>query len=164
MNKKLNLNQQNLLKKIDNWMLYRLASLIKIPMLIISGVRIENIVDDKCSTYVRYRYINKNPFNSIYFAVLSMAAELSTGALALLAAGGISSDISFILTGMKATFIKKAQGRTTFICKQGHELIDAALDARKTSEARQETVHTEGYNENGELVAQFEFTWSFKQR
>ena len=107
MNSKLDLGQQALLKKIDNKIIYKLISVMKLPMVLISGIKIDSITEEICSTSVRYRYINKNPFNSTYFAVLSMAAELSTGALALLSAGGVNSDISFIITGMEAKFVKK---------------------------------------------------------
>mgnify|MGYP001348085404 FL=1 len=164
MNSKLDLGQQALLKKIDNKIIYKLISVMKLPMVLISGIKIDSITEEICSTSVRYRYINKNPFNSTYFAVLSMAAELSTGALALLSAGGVNSDISFIITGMEAKFVKKAKGRTTFICKQGHELLDAAVEARKKPESQSQAVKTEGYNEEGELVAEFKFTWSFRKR
>ena len=34
---------------------------------------------------VKHRWINQNPFNSMYFAVQAMAAELSTGALVMIA-------------------------------------------------------------------------------
>ncbi len=164
MSSKLNSVQQALLKKIGNRTIYRLVSLTKLPMALISGTRIDAITEEICSTSVRYRYINKNPFNSTYFAVLGMAAELSTGALALLAAGGVSSDISFIITDMNARFMKKATGRTTFTCREGHNLLDAAIDARQTPDGRVATVKTEGFNKDGELVAEFEFTWSFKKR
>jgi hypothetical protein len=32
---------------------------------------------------VKHRWINQNPFNSMYFAVQAMAAELATGALVM---------------------------------------------------------------------------------
>jgi len=32
---------------------------------------------------VKHRWLNQNPFNSMYFAVQAMAAELTTGALVM---------------------------------------------------------------------------------
>ena len=164
MNDKITNNKKVLLKRIKSKIIFKFFSLIKLPMAIISGMKVETITEHECHTSVKYNYLNKNPFRSTYFAVLSMAAELSTGALALLSVGGNNSDISFIITNMKADFIKKATGKTIFICKEGDKLIDAANIAREQIEAKTQKVHTNGYNEDGELIANFEFTWSFKTR
>ena len=66
--------------------LFKLFSIFKLPLAFLTGLKIEKLKGEKCITSVRLKYLNKNPFRSTYFAVLSMAAELSTGAIALLAA------------------------------------------------------------------------------
>ena len=38
---------------------------------------------EKCITSVPYKWLTQNPFRSTYFASLAMAAEMSTGILAL---------------------------------------------------------------------------------
>ena len=65
---------------------------------------------------------------------------------------------------MKADFIKKAIGRTTFTCTDGEKLFGAVNAAVATKDPQVQTVSTSGCDINGEIVAQFEFTWSFKQR
>jgi hypothetical protein len=40
-------------------------------------------LDEKECSYRQAPLINQNPFNSMYFAVQAMAAELSTGALVM---------------------------------------------------------------------------------
>ena len=130
----------------------------------ITGLKIDECNGVECVTSVRMKYLNKNPFGSTYFAVLSMAAELSTGVLALIAVEGINPSVALILTNMNADFIKKAIGRTTFTCSEGEKLFNAVNVAVTTQEPRVQTVSTSGYNINGEMVAQFHFTWSFKQR
>jgi hypothetical protein len=40
-------------------------------------------IDENNVWYVKHRWINQNPFNSMYFAVQAMAAELATGALVM---------------------------------------------------------------------------------
>ena len=77
---------------------------------------------------------------------------------------GITPSVALILTNMNADFIKKAHGRTTFTCTDGEKLFSAVNNAVDTKEPQVQTVSTSGYNINGEMVARFDFTWSFKQR
>ena len=91
-----------------------------------------------------------------------MAAELSTGALALLAVEGLKSDVNFILIGISGDFIKKAKDRTFFICNEGEKLHEVVKKARETKKQQKVTVSTIGYNKSSEIVSKFEFTWSFK--
>ena len=55
----------------------------KLPSAYLCGVRVKQIDDDHCVVSVKHRWINQNPFNSMYFAVQAMAAELSTGAMVI---------------------------------------------------------------------------------
>jgi hypothetical protein len=58
--------------------------MLKLPSAWISGVRVKKISKSECEVGVKHRWINQNPFNSMYFAVQAMAAEMSTGALVML--------------------------------------------------------------------------------
>jgi hypothetical protein len=55
----------------------------KLPAAFICGVRVKKLDEKECVATVKHRWINQNPFNSMYFAVQAMAAELSTGALVM---------------------------------------------------------------------------------
>jgi len=160
----LNREQLLVLNRINNRFLFKLFSIVKLPLAFFTGLKIEKLNGDECITSVRLKYLNKNPFRSTYFAVLSMAAELSTGAIALLAAEGHHPSVAKIITSMRADFVKKATGRTRFTCAEGEKLFSAVDKAIETKEARLETVSSVGCDENGDVVARFEFTWSFKQR
>ena len=43
------------------------------------GVRTKYIDNSKCIVVVKHRWINQNPFDSMFWAVQGMAAELATG-------------------------------------------------------------------------------------
>ena len=62
---------------------FRMFLLTKLPSAYFTGVRIKEVDAKKCVTTVPYKWFSKNPFRSTYFASLAMAAEMSTGALAL---------------------------------------------------------------------------------
>ena len=55
--------------------------MFKLPSAWLCGVRVKAISKTDCSVGVKHKWINQNPFKSMYFAVQAMAAELSTGAL-----------------------------------------------------------------------------------
>lgn len=131
---------------------------------LVAGMRLRDITADKCVTSVPFKYLTKNPFQSIYFAVQSMAAELSTATPCLLAVAGHKPSVAFIIVDLKATFMKKATGRVYFTCNDGAKAFEAVEKAIKTGEAQQVTFHTVGQMEDGTVVSEFDFTWSFKQR
>ena len=133
-------------------------------MAFLAGLKIVHIDEEVCRVSTRLTFLTKNPFRSTYFAVLSMAAELSTGLYALLFTTGIQPSVAVIITGLNARFLKKATGTTIFTCREGEKLRPAVVQARETGEAAVTTVKSVGKIVGGETVAEFEFTWSFKQR
>ena len=140
----------------------RLFLLWKLPAAFFSGVRIRKIDMDRSVVSVPYKWLTQNPFRSTYFASLAMAAEMSTGALAMIHVYNRSPAVSMLITNMDATYLKKATGRTFFVCeggKQIKETIESSIDA---NESKSVTVTSTGTNKNGELIAIFHFTWSFK--
>ena len=88
----------------------------KLPSAYFCGVRVKQIEDNKCVVTVKHRWINQNPFNSMYFAVQAMAAELSTGALVMSQIQNSGKKISMLVANNKSNFSKKATGRITFVC------------------------------------------------
>lgn len=136
----------------------------KLPMGLLSGIRLTYLDEEKACADVSFRWWNKNPFNSIYFAVLSMAAELSTAAPTMLALKSSDEDIALIIVDMKAEFVKKAQSRITFTCVDYARIVQAIEHLKQTDDTSSVTVETVGRDINDEEVATFYFTWSFKRR
>ena len=62
---------------------FRMYLLYKLPAAFFSGVKIKECTQEKCITSVPYKWLTQNPFRSTYLASLAMAAEMSTGTLAL---------------------------------------------------------------------------------
>lgn len=130
----------------------------------IAGLRVEELTAEKCVTSIPYKRLNKNPFRSIYFAVLSMAAEFSTAVSCSLAVTGKKPSVALIIVDLKATFLKKATDRVYFTCEEGLKSFQAVEKCISTGEAETATLKTVGKMKDGTKVAEFEFTWSFKQR
>lgn len=100
----------------------------------------------------------------MYFAVQAMAAELSTATGCLLAVAGKKPSIAFIIVDLKATFVKKATGRVYFECLDIANAFEAVDECIQKNEATQASFRTIGKMNDGTVVSEFEFTWSFKQR
>ncbi|HEX3128206.1 MAG TPA: hypothetical protein VH394_12825 [Thermoanaerobaculia bacterium] len=92
-----------------------------------------------------------------------MAAEMSTGALALLEVELAPKPVSMLITGMTAEFGKKATGLTSFTCADGRALSNAVARALAGEPNTFEAVST-GTSPDGTIVARFTFTWSFKAK
>ena len=143
---------------------FALYLLRKLPMGWIAGIRVRELNPERCVTSVPFKWLNQNPFRSVYFAVQSMAAELSTAANCMLAITGQNPSVAFIIVDMQAAFSKKAVGRVFFTCEDGYQAYDAVQQCIETGEAHAATFHTVGRMADGTEVARFKFTWSFKQR
>ena len=141
---------------------FHLFLLAKLPSAFFAGVRLKSITDNACSSTIKHRWINQNPFGSIYFAVLAMSAELTTGTLVLQKIRNSKQPISMLVTQQKSTFLKKAKGKITFTCNDG-ELINEALQ-KTISTAEGETFWMEsvGKDEQSETIAIFNFEWSVR--
>lgn len=134
----------------------------KLPSAFLCGVRVKEIDDNRCVVTVRHRWINQNPFNSMYFAVQAMAAELTTGALVMLQVRNSGKKISMLVAKNKASFTKKATGRITFSCSDGILISEAIQKAVRTGEGQTFWMKSIGVDERGDQVSEMDFEWSIK--
>lgn len=143
---------------------FRMFLFSKLPSAFFSGVRVNAIDETKAVVAVPYKWFSQNPFKSTYFACLAMAAELSTGLLAMMYTFKSVPPISMLVVGLEAKYFKKASGLTVFTCENGEAIRTAIEDAINSGEGRTIRAKSEGRNHEGELVAEFFITWSFKAK
>ena len=113
-------------------------------------------------TSLKFRWINQNPFRSIYFAALHMAAELSTGIHLFQYTG--QYKFSMLLVATSAEFYKKATGKIHFVCNDGELANEKVLAAITHNDPQTMTFTSDAINEEGELVAQLKYNWSIKSK
>ena len=143
-------------KKINAFLFF------KLPSAYWSGVRVTDINEIKCKVSVKHKWINQNPFNSMYFAVQAMAAELTTGALVMAEIQKSKRKISMLVGSNRAVFSKKATGRITFVCEEGQKVTQAIAQTIAAGEGISITLKSIGTDESGNLVSEMEFDWSIK--
>ena len=143
---------------------FNLFLLRSLPLAWIAGLKVQKLSRAGCTCSVPMKHWTKNPFRSIYFAAQAMAAELSTGALVLYATQGNGPSMSTLVTGMRATYHKKATERIYFTCSDGEAIAKAIQEAQQSGNAVQLVCRSEGRTKEGVLVAHMEFQWSVKAR
>ena len=141
----------------------RLFMLQKLPMAWLAGLRLKTLTNERAEVTVSFGYLTKNPFRSIYFACLAMAAELASGIQAMLHTqdGG---PVSMLVVGLEAEFVKKALGTIVFACEDGGRIAQAIAESRATGEGRTATGTSTGTDAAGDVVAVFRVEWSFRAK
>ncbi len=141
----------------------RLFMLRKLPMAWLAGLRLTQLTPERATVTVPFKYLTQNPFHSIYFACLAMAAELVSGIQAMMhvQAGG---PVSMLVVGLRADFTKKAVGLIAFTCQDGPRIAQAIAESRATGEGRTVECTSTGTDAAGDVVAVFCLTWSFRAK
>ncbi len=151
-------------KTFKNNLKFKLLLFKILPMGFLSGMKIEELTEEKCVVSVPYKRLNKNPFRSTFWAVLGMAAEMSSGALMTMYTYKQKPSISMLVADCKGEFVKKATDVTTFTCEDGKLIREKIIEAIQTNEGQTIPTKMTGRNKAGEVVALFEFTWTIKAR
>jgi len=136
--------------------------LAKLPAAFISGVRLKSISDTQCVTSAKYRWLNQNPFGSMYFAVQAMASELATGALVLNKIKESGNKVSMLVTHNTGSYFKKVKGRVHFTCKDGQLISKTLQKAFDTKEGQKMTLTVIGVDAVGDEVGKYTYEWSVK--
>ena len=125
-----------------------------------SGVRVEKITPVTCDVKVHLLWINKNPFNSMFWAVQGMAAELSTGVLIMQEAKDLDIKISMLVINNKANFTKKAKGKLVFSCRPNDLIKNTFQNLLETKNPQTLWLQSRGIDEKGDTVSTFDFEWT----
>jgi len=159
------MNRGDYIRKMatSSWKM-KLFMLKNLPMAFLAGLRVIKIDKDSAQVSIPHKYLNKNPFKSMYFATQSMAAELSTGILAMAAVKDVSIPISMLVLEMKSSYYKKATTKIIFSCSDGQSIKNAINQAVIDGEGHTIRAKSKGINTDGQVVSEFEFTWTFKAK
>lgn len=137
-------------------------SFFKLPAVWWTGVRLRYIDEEKAIVTVKHRWINQNPFKSLFWAIQGMAAELTTGAMVMSQIKKSGTNISMLVANNNANFSKKATGKITFTCEDGHLIADAIKNTLATGEGQTVWMKSVGVNEEGIVVSTFNFEWTLR--
>jgi hypothetical protein len=139
-----------------------LFMLLKLPLAYLGGVRVNTLSDEEATVKISHKWMNQNPFQSMFWAAQGMAAEMSTGVLVMKAIEDAKEKVSMLVTHQQASFNKKATGKILFTCAGGKEISEAIKASKETTEGQVVVLTSEGKNEEGLVVSKFSFEWSLK--
>jgi hypothetical protein len=143
-------------QKVNSFMFF------KLPLAYLGGVRVTSIAETEAIVKIKHRWINQNPYKSMFWAAQGMAAEMTTGVLVMSQIEKSKRKISMLVTHQEAKFTKKATGKIQFICKDGGLIKDAIQKSIDTGEGQVITLTSEGFSKDGVSVSKFQFEWSLK--
>ena len=149
-------------RKMLNPFFFKLFLILKLPMAFLAGIKLNELSSNRAVFQMKYKYLNKNPFGSIYFACLSMAGELASGMLASSIIYTNKYRISMLVVAVDIKFTKKAIGTIFFECNQGKEILSTIQKSIITGEGKTINALTVAKNDQGDIVAEFLIKWSFK--
>jgi len=136
--------------------------MFKLPAAFFCGVRLKFMRGSTCVTTVKHRWINQNPFKSLFWAVQGMAAELSTGAMVMREIQLQKEPISMLVISNKGAFFKKGRGRINFTCNDGTVITEAIAKTLATGEGQTFWMHSKGVDASGDEVSTFSFEWTIR--
>ena len=143
---------------------FNVFAFFKLPSAWWCGVRLRSCDKEKAVVSVRHKWFNQNPFKSMFWAVQGMAAELSTGIMVSSQIRERSESISMLVANNNGNFSKKATGKITFTCEDGHKIKEALDQTIATGEGQTFWMKSVGINEAGIVVSTFNFEWTVKLR
>ncbi len=147
---------------VRNKFKFKLFMLKELPSAFFSGLTVTTITEEKAVVTIPFKFLTKNPFKSMYFASQAMAAELSTGVLAISQTYKRKPSVSMLVFEMSANFSKKARSTVAFTCNDGLKIKNAVEETMKTGEGVTVNVHSVGVDKDGDIVSEFTFVWTFK--
>ena len=143
---------------------YNLYNFFKLPSVWWCGIRVKSVNEENCLVGVKHRWINQNPFKSMFWAVQGMAAELSTGLLLMNEITRSNRSFSMLVLNNKANFSKKATGRISFSCNQGLQIRETIKKAISSGEPQTIWLNSCGVDSQKDTVSTFSFEWTLKVR
>ncbi len=159
-----NPSTQELARKLQSPFYSKIFFLGKLPLGFFTGLRIQELTPTKSVVSVPFKWLNKNPFESMYFGVQAMAGELATGVLVTAYTKNSTSKISMLVVDFQAQFTKKATSTIYFTCLDAEAIHKGVQKTESTGEGVKIITKATGTTEDGTVVSEIVVTWSIKAK
>ncbi len=120
------------IKKLERFI--RILSLLKVPLLGLSGPRVVDLTSTKAVVQLPLKFLTKNHLGSMYFGALTMGAELSIAVKLLARMREERLPINFIFKDFSCEFHKRAEEDVQFITESVAEIDKLIEEALRTGD------------------------------
>lgn len=136
----------------------------QLPLAAFAGLRVAELDAARCVVALPGGWRTQNPFRSTYFAAQFMAAEMSSGAPAVVLTRGGEASISMLVQDVRGRFVKKATGRTLFAFDDVAGMAAVIERAAAGGDGETFLARPVGRTADGTVVSEFEVVWTFRRR
>ena len=143
---------------------FRLYLWARLPLAACAGLSLRRLDETACTVTLPGGWRTQNPFRSMYFAAQAMAAEMSTGAPAMMLAEGASASVSMLVREVRGVFTRRIQGQASFTFEDLAGMRATVERAVASGESESFVARSVGRSGDGTAASEFEITWSFKRR
>ena len=143
---------------------FRLYLWARLPLAACAGLSLRRLDEAACTVTLPGGWRTQNPFRSMYFAAQAMAAEMSTGAPAMMLAEGASASVSMLVREVRGVFTRRIQGQAAFTFEDLDGMRATVERAVASGESEAFVARSVGRTSDGTAASEFEITWSFKRR
>lgn len=151
-------------RRLSNRFLFKAYLWARLPLAACAGLRVVRLDDEACTVRLPGGWRTRNPFGSTYFAAQMMAAEMATGAPAMLLVRSTAPSLAFILREVRGGFAKRIKGASLYTFEDVTGMRAVIERALASGESETYTGRVRATNAGGEAASEFEITWSFKRR
>ena len=144
----------------------RLFGLIKIPLILFCRPQVISFTETSFEIKIKLNRRTRKHLNSMYFGVLSVGADITSGFLAMEHIRASKSKISLIFKDFHADFLKRAEGDVHFKCVEGSAMHSLVQKSEETGERESMPVHITATvpSISTDPVAKFILTLSLKKK
>jgi hypothetical protein len=143
---------------------FRFYLLARLPLAAVAGLRVRHLDDASCTVSLPGGWRTRNPFGSTYFAAQAMAAEMSTGAPALVLTEGAAASVSLLVREVRGSFLKRIQGPSLFTFDDVAGMRQVVERAAQGGEGELYTARSVGRTPDGTVASEFDVVWTFRRR
>ena len=147
-------------KSLRGRMKFRIFTALSMPAAWFSGLRMDKIDHETCTTSLPGGWRSQNPFKTMYWAVQGMGAELATGAAPFAISRSMDERLRMFVVGTEAKFVKRAKGRITFTCNDIAKAREAIEESLSTGEPVEIDLNSQGKDSTGDIVSEWVFKWN----
>jgi hypothetical protein len=155
---------ERLRRRLLNPLYFKAYLLYRLPLAAWSGLRLVRLDEAGCVVRLPGGWRTRNPFGSTYFAAQTMAAEMSTGAVAMALVRATAPSLAFILREIRCVFARRIEGASTYAFADVAGMRAAIARALASGESESFVARVKGSSRPDETASEFEVTWSFKRR